>query len=144
MLLYFVASKIVVSAALMQEEGQAQYPVYYMSRLLLDIETRYLTLEKLVLALVTTSRKLKPYLKAHLIKVLSNYSIKSVLARPELSGRMIKGAVERGGYGLIVEPQTKIKSQGLADFMVEFSVDLQIKMEKNVHHLDLEGGSNKP
>ena len=40
-------------------------PVYYVSKTLVDAETRYLPLEKLVLALVHTTRKLPHYFQAH-------------------------------------------------------------------------------
>ena len=45
---------------LVQEEGK-QFLVYYVSKSLLDAETRYTQLEKLALALVTAARKLQPY-----------------------------------------------------------------------------------
>ena len=38
-----------------------QQPVYYTSKTLVDAETRYLPLEKLVLALVHATRKLSHY-----------------------------------------------------------------------------------
>jgi len=44
--------------------------VYYISNTLVDVETRYLPLEKLVLALVHTMRKLSHYFQAHTVFVL--------------------------------------------------------------------------
>ena len=51
---------LVVSVALVREEEKVKWLVYYMSKRLLDVETRYPKLEKLALALVVTSRKLRP------------------------------------------------------------------------------------
>ena len=48
-----------------------------MSKRLLDAEIRYPELEKLALALMVASRKLRPYFRAHLIEVLTNYSLNS-------------------------------------------------------------------
>ena len=50
-----------------------------MSKRLLDAETKYPELEKLALAFVVTSRKLRPYFHAHSIKVLTNYPLRQVL-----------------------------------------------------------------
>ena len=61
-----------------------------MSKRLLDVETRYLKLEKLALALVVVSRKLRPYFHAHSIEVLTNYPLRQVLQKPEASGRLLK------------------------------------------------------
>ena len=54
--LYLVVSKETVSTALVREEEKVQWPVYYVSKRLLDAETRYPELEKLALALMVTSR----------------------------------------------------------------------------------------
>lgn len=69
LLLYFAVSNHVVSAALLRVKGAEQVPVYCMSKTLLNGETRYLPLEKLVLALLTESRKLPHYFEAHPIVV---------------------------------------------------------------------------
>ena len=59
--LYLAVSSTVVSAALIREEEKVQKPVYYASWALRGAEERYPPMEKLVFALVTAARKLKPY-----------------------------------------------------------------------------------
>lgn len=98
--LYLVESKNAVSVVLVQKKDLTDHLVYYVNKSLQDVETRYSALEKLVLALVTTSRKLKHYFKAHPIKVLTNFPIKVVLAKLKLSERMVIWAVKLGGYGI--------------------------------------------
>ena len=58
MLLYLVVSEHAVSAVLVLEEGTKQLPIYYVSKSLLDAETRYSHLEKLALVLKIAARKL--------------------------------------------------------------------------------------
>ena len=58
--LYLVISEEAVNAFLVREEEKVQWLVYYVSKRLLDAETRYPELEKLALALMVTSRKLRP------------------------------------------------------------------------------------
>lgn len=61
-----------VSVVLLKDEG-VQQPVYYINKTLVDTETRYLPLEKLVLALVHATRKLPHYFQAHTVYVLTEY-----------------------------------------------------------------------
>ena len=84
--LYLVVSKEAVSTALVREEEKVQWAVYYVSKRLLDTENRYPELEKLALALVITSRKLRLYFHMHLIEVLINYPLRQVLQKPKLQG----------------------------------------------------------
>ena len=58
--MYLSVSNHAVSAVLLINRG-VQQPVYYISKTLVDAETRYLPLEKLVLALVHATRKLPHY-----------------------------------------------------------------------------------
>ena len=54
--IYLSVSDHAVSAMLLRD--RVQQPVYYISKTLVDTETRYLPLEKLVLALVHATKKL--------------------------------------------------------------------------------------
>ena len=110
LLLYLAVSEHAVSAVLIREEGSKQLPIYYVSKSLLDVETRYSHLGKLALALIVAARKLRPYFQAHPIIVVTCFSIKLVLHKPEVSGRLAKWAVELGEYDVIFRPATAIKS----------------------------------
>ena len=55
--MYLSVSNHAVSAVLLRDWG-VQQPMYYISKTLVDTETRYLSLEKLVLALVHAAKKL--------------------------------------------------------------------------------------
>ena len=58
--MYLLVSEHAVSVVLLRDRG-VQQPVYYINKTLVDAETRYLPLEKLVLALVHATRKLPHY-----------------------------------------------------------------------------------
>ena len=79
--LYLIISKEAVSTALVREEEKVQWPLYYVSKRLSDAKTRYPELEKLALAFMVASRKLRPYCHAHPIKVLTNYPLHEVLQK---------------------------------------------------------------
>ena len=70
--MYLSVSDHAVSAMLLRDRG-VQQPVYYVSKTLVDAETRYSPLEKLVLALVHATRKLPHYFQAHAMYVLTKY-----------------------------------------------------------------------
>ncbi|KAJ9536286.1 hypothetical protein OSB04_un000532 [Centaurea solstitialis] len=68
---------------------QQQRPIYYVSKSFLDAETRYTSMEKLLLGIMTAAKKLRHYFESHHIIVVTNYPLKTVLRKPELTGRLI-------------------------------------------------------
>ena len=58
--MYLSVSEYAMNAVLLRDRG-VQQPVYYISMTLVDAETRYMPLEKLVLALVHATGKLPQY-----------------------------------------------------------------------------------
>ncbi|XP_074342428.1 uncharacterized protein LOC141679979 [Apium graveolens] len=85
LILYLNVSEYYISAALVREEEGQQAPVYYVSKRLLDTETRYTSMEKLVYALILATRKLRPYFQAHRIEVRTAYPLRHILHKPESS-----------------------------------------------------------
>ena len=67
--LYLAISDFSTSAFRVRDKDRVQRLVYYCSRALRGAEERYPKMEKLILALVTTARKLHPYFQAHTIKI---------------------------------------------------------------------------
>ena len=67
--LYLAVSPTTVSSALIWGEDRIQLLVYYTSQALQGLEGRYLPMEKLAFALVTTTWKLRSYFQAHTIVV---------------------------------------------------------------------------
>ena len=83
--MYLSVSDYAVSPMLLRDRGMQQ-PVYYVGKTMVDAETRYLPLEKLVLALVNATRKLSHYFQAHTIYVLTEYPLQSLLKRFHFMG----------------------------------------------------------
>ena len=80
--MYLSVTDHAVSAVLLCDPGVQQL-VYYISKTLVDAETRYLPLEKRVLALVHATRKLPQYFQAHTVYVLTEYPLQSLLRRSD-------------------------------------------------------------
>ncbi|CAL8168200.1 unnamed protein product [Prunus armeniaca] len=119
--IYLAVSDSAVSSALIREELGAQHPVFYTSKALLDTKTRYPKMEKLIFSLVIFARKLKPYYQAHRIIIMIEFPLRSILHSPDASQRLMKWAIELSQYNLLYRSKTDIKSQALADFVVEFT-----------------------
>ena len=81
--LYLAVSDFSTSVVLVRDKERVQHLVYYCSQGLRGAEERYPRMEKLILALVTEARKLRPYFQAHTIEVPTEYPIKQVLHKPE-------------------------------------------------------------
>jgi len=88
LLVYITATDHTVSAALVQDLGDTQHPVYFVSRTLQDPKTRYQMVEKLALSHVHAARRLCPYFQNHSIIVKTDYPIQKILKKPDLAGRM--------------------------------------------------------
>jgi ribonuclease HI len=119
--LYLAVSPTAISAALIREDEGVQKPVYFVSKALHGAEERYPQIEKLAFALVMASRKLRPYFQAHTIRVLTEYPLRKVMQKLDLSGRLANWAIELGQFDLEFVPRNAIKGQALADFLAEFT-----------------------
>ncbi|XP_076884523.1 uncharacterized protein LOC143533724 [Bidens hawaiensis] len=80
-------------------------------------------LEKLVLALVYAAWRLKMYFQGHPIHVLTDYKLKSVMEKPELSGRLAKWEIELGEHSIEYKPRPATKGQVLVDFVTEIPTE---------------------
>ncbi|KAI5335029.1 hypothetical protein L3X38_025162 [Prunus dulcis] len=122
---YLAVSNSAVSSALIQEGLGAQHPIFYTSKALLDAKTRYPKVEKLILALVVSVRKLQPYYQAHRVIVMTDFPFRTILHSPDASQRLVKWAIKLSQYDLLNRPKTALKAQALADFVAEFTPSVE-------------------
>ncbi|GJV07223.1 reverse transcriptase domain-containing protein [Tanacetum coccineum] len=133
LIIYLAAAKEAVSAVLMTEKEARQIPIYFVSRVLRGPEINYTSMEKLVLALVHASKRLKKYFQAYPIIVVTDQPIKQVLSKPEVAGRLQKWSIELGEYAIHYRPRVSIKGQILEDFIVErLEEDSPIEIEEEL------------
>ncbi|CAM8911187.1 unnamed protein product [Rhodiola kirilowii] len=134
LILYVVAQEKSFGAMCAQEtDERKERPLYYLSRTLVGAELNYSPIEKICLALVFAVQKLRHYMQAHTVHVVSKADpIKYILSKPVLSGRLAKWAMLLKQYDLVFVPQKATKGQAIADFFAdhpvpaewEFSIDL--------------------
>jgi hypothetical protein len=78
-------------------------------------------LEKIAYAVVMASRKLRHYFEAFKVRVTSDKGLGELFRNPEASVRIVKWATELSDYHITFESKTTIKSQVLADFIVDWT-----------------------
>jgi hypothetical protein len=136
--LYIAAAAEAVSMVLVVErtaqEGQepedsgpaagvwtVQRPVYYVSEVLHEAKTRYLEMHKLLYVVLVASRKLRHYFQAHRVVVVTSFPLRAILHNSNATGNIAKWAAELAEFQLDFQPRHAIKSQVLADFIVEWT-----------------------
>ncbi|GJS95050.1 reverse transcriptase domain-containing protein [Tanacetum coccineum] len=117
LIVYLAAAKETVSVVLMTKKEAKQMAIYFVSRALRGPEINYTSMEKLVVALVYASKRLKRYFQAHPIIVITDQPIQQVFSKPEVAGRL--QSIELGEYAIHYRPRVSVKGQILANFIVE-------------------------
>ena len=118
---YVAVASHVVSLVLIQKDNNTQRPVYYVSKSLQEAETRYLPLEKAILAIVQATPKLPHYFQAHTVVVLTQLLLKSVLRSADYTGRIAKWGTILGAFDIRYMPCTAVKGQVLVDLVAEIA-----------------------
>jgi hypothetical protein len=126
--LYVAADTQTIGSALIQEFEEKEPIVAYLSRKLLDPETRYSAAEKLCLCVYYSCTKFRHYLlNAECVVYFKFDIIKHMLSMPILNGRIGKWILALSEFELKFESEKAIKGQIIADFITAHrdpSIDL--------------------
>ena len=89
--MYLAASEWAISAVLFRcSSTKEQKPIYYISRALADVETRYSKMKLTTLALQSAAQKLRPYFQAHPVVILTDQPLRNILHKLDLTRRMLQ------------------------------------------------------
>jgi len=135
-------SSSALSGVLVRDDRGNEKPIFDTSKALNDVKTRYPTLEKLALAVITAARKLRAYFQSHSIVVFTDHPLWTVLHSLNQSGQIAKWAIELSEYDVEYRFQPSLISQVLADFMTELSPDVINKAHDENWILYADGSSS--
>jgi hypothetical protein len=123
--LYIAAQEQTIGAVLTQEDKGKEFTVAYLSRRLVDAETRYKFIEKLCLSLYFACNKLRRYLLSSVCTIVCQHDVvKFILQKPVLRGRIRKWIYSLVEYDLHYESLQSVKGQVVADFVVDHMVSV--------------------
>ena len=95
LLLYFSVSDMALGCRLAQlDDSGKERAIYYLSKRMLEYEMRYVTIERLCLALVWATRRLRHYMTEFSMHLISRLDpLRYLFDRPTLTGRLIRWLV---------------------------------------------------
>jgi ribonuclease HI len=102
-----------------------QRPIYFNSEVLNESKTRYTQIQKLIYAILITTQKLKHYFDGFHVVIKTEFPLGTLICNKDANGHITKWAMELCPFDLEFARRDTIKSQTLADFMVEWT-DLSI------------------
>ena len=132
---YITVASHAVSLVLIRVDNGVQRPVYYVSKLLHEVEVQYLPLEKAILAVVHGTRKLSHYFQSHTVVVLTQLPLRSLLWNANYIGRITKWGTILGAFDIKYMSRTSVKGQVFTDLVDEFA-ESPVKESREEQNMD--------
>ena len=118
--IYLSVADTSIASVVVQVYDGLERVAFYLSRRMLDAETRYPEIEKLCLCLCFTCTKLRHVLlTAEIIIICKSDVVKHMLSAPVLKGRLGKWMFALSEFDLRYQPAKAVKGQALADLIAE-------------------------
>jgi hypothetical protein len=117
----------VVSTALVVERAEeghtypVQLSVYFIGEVLGPSKKKYPQVQKLLYAVLLTTRKLCHYFDDHKVIVVTGFPIGDILHNKEAIRRIAKWACELGAHDIEFRPRTAVKTQAQVDLISEWT-----------------------
>ena len=124
LLLYLSVSDIALGCMLAQLDDLGKdRAIYYLSKRMLEYETRYIVIERYCLALVWATRRLRHYMTEYSVHLVSRLDPPRYLFdRPALIGRLMKWLVLLTEFDIHYVTQKSIKGSIVADHLASLPV----------------------
>ena len=101
--------EVLFAYIVMASHAVSLVPVYYVSKSLHVVKVRYLPLEKAILAVMHVIRKLPHYFQSHIVVVLTQLPLISLLRSADYTGRIAKWGTILGAFDIKYMSRTSVK-----------------------------------
>jgi hypothetical protein len=116
--IYLSVDDTSIASVVIQVHDSKERVVFYISRRMLDAETRYPEIERLCLCLFFTCTKLHHILlSAETVVICKSDVIKHMLSAPVLKGQLRKWMFALSKFDIQYQPAKAVKGQALADLI---------------------------
>ncbi|WKA13007.1 hypothetical protein VitviT2T_030344 [Vitis vinifera] len=124
LLLYLSVSDVALGCMLAQlDDSGKDRAIYYLSKRMLDYETRYVTIERYCLALVWATRRLRHYMTEYSVHLISRLDpLRYLFDRPALVGRLMRWLVLLTEFDIHYVTQKSIRGSIVADHLASLPV----------------------
>ncbi|KAJ9697179.1 hypothetical protein PVL29_009102 [Vitis rotundifolia] len=119
LLLYLSVSDMALGCMLAQlDDSGKERAIYYLSKRMLEYEMRYVMIERLCLALVWATRRLRHYMTEYSVHLISRLDpLRYLFDRPALTGRLMRWLVLLTEFDIQYVSQKSIKGSIVADHL---------------------------
>ena len=124
LLLYLSVSDMALGCMLAQlDDSRNERALYYLSKRMLEYECRYIMIERLCLALVWATRRLRPYVTKYSILLVSRLDrLRYLFDRPVLTGRLMRWLVPLTEFDIQFVIQKSVKESVVVDHLASLLV----------------------
>ena len=122
LILYLIVHERSMGCVLGQhdEAGHKEQAIYYLSKKLMDYESRYSPLEKMCYALAWAAQRLRQYMLYYTTWLITKLDpIKLIFEKPSLSEKITRWQVLLSEFDILYVSQKAIKGSAIADFLAE-------------------------
>ena len=133
LLLYLLVSDIALGCMLAQlDDSEKERAIYYLSKRLMEYECKYLMIERLCLALVWATKRLRHYVTEYSILLTSQLDpLRYLFDRPVLTGRLMRWLVLLTEFDIQYVTQKSVKGSIVADHLAFFPVSDDRSIDDN-------------
>ena len=131
LLLYLSVSDIALGCMLAQlDDLGKERAIYYLSKRMLEYECKYIMIERLCLALVWATRRLRHYVTEYSILLVSRLDpLRYLFDRPVLTGRLMRWLVLLTEFDIQYMTQKSVKGSIVADHLASLPVSDDIPID---------------
>ena len=124
LLLYLSVSDIALGCMLAQvDDSGKERAIYYLSKRMLEYECKYIMIERLCLALIWATRRLRHYVIEYSILLVSRLDpLRYLFDRPVLTGRLMRWLVLLTEFDIQYMTRKSVKGSIVADHLASLPV----------------------